>query len=139
MCSSDLIRVPGMTNGKTNSIITEFIDIYPTLCELSGLPLPDHLEGESLVKRLKRPERNKKDFAVSKFNNGLTLIEEDLFYTEWLNKNDSTVANMLYDHSSDPDENINLAAKAEYAGITSLLGKKLKEKRGAAFRKIEKD
>ncbi len=134
-----MIRVPGMTNGKTNSIITEFIDIYPTLCELSGLPLPDHLEGESLVKRLKRPERNKKDFAVSKFNNGLTLIEEDLFYTEWLNKNDSTVANMLYDHSSDPDENINLAAKAEYAGITSLLGKKLKEKRGAAFRKIEKD
>lgn len=132
-----IIRVPGMTTGKTNNNITEFIDIYPTLCELSRLPLPDHLEGESLVKRLKKPERTEKDFAVCKFNTGLTLIQEDLFYTEWQNLKDSTVARMLYDHKTDPEENTNLAGKKEYSELINSLGAQLREKRGHGFLRSE--
>jgi arylsulfatase A-like enzyme len=33
---------------RTTSL-TEFLDVYPTLCELAGLPLPNHLQGKSLV------------------------------------------------------------------------------------------
>ena len=132
-----IIKVPGMTTGKSNNNITEFIDIYPTLCELSGLDLPLHLEGQSLVKRLKKPERMQQDFAVCKFNNGVTLIEENNFYTEWLNKNDSTIANMLYDHTTDPNENINLSGKQEYVQLVSKLAGRLKEKRGSTFLKPE--
>ena len=132
-----IIKVPGLTNGKTNSNITEFIDIYPTLCELSELDLPHHLEGQSLVKRLKNPQKSEDDVAFCKFNNGVTLIEENHFYTEWINKNDSTIANMFYDHTTDPDENINLSGKQEYAQLVSSLAGRLKEKRGAAFLKSE--
>ncbi|MCU0456702.1 MAG: sulfatase, partial [Bacteroidales bacterium] len=128
-----IFRVPGMTSGGKNNSITEFIDIYPTLCELTGLALPSHLDGESLVKRLRKPEKETDDFAVCKYNNGVTLVGKDHFYTEWLNKNDSTVARMLYDHSNDPDENINLADKAENKALTTSLSKVLRVKRGDDF------
>jgi arylsulfatase A-like enzyme len=124
-----IIKVPGITNGKENNSITEFIDIYPTLCELAGLPLPSYLEGQSLVKRLQKPERQEKDFAVSKFNNGITLIEDKMFYTEWIDKNDSIISRMLYDHASDQDENINISEKAENADLVGALGISLREKR----------
>ncbi|MEQ9070246.1 MAG: sulfatase-like hydrolase/transferase, partial [Gimesia chilikensis] len=41
-----IIRAPGMqAQGKTSEALVEFVDIYPTLCDLAGLPLPAHLEG----------------------------------------------------------------------------------------------
>jgi membrane-anchored protein YejM (alkaline phosphatase superfamily) len=132
-----IISVPGMTKGKKNNSITEFIDIYPTLCNLTGLALPSHLDGESLVGRLRKPEKTEDDFAVSKFNTGVTLIEKDLFYTEWLNKNDSTLANMLYDHGTDTDENINLSKRAEYSEIAASLSRGLRIKRGDDFYKTD--
>lgn len=132
-----IIKVPGLTKGSVNNSITEFIDIYPTLCELSGIPLPEHLEGQSLVKRLHKPEKTEKDFAVSKFNNGITIIEDNFFYTEWLNKKDSTIANMLFDHNVDPDENLNLSTYNENEKLVKSLSLKLKEKRGASFLKAE--
>ncbi len=132
-----IVKVPGLTKGKMNNSITEFIDIYPTLCELSGLNLPGHLEGQSLVKRLKKPEKREKDFAVSKFNNGITFIENNYFYTEWFNNNDSTVAKMLYNHDTDPEENINISGNPEHSKLVHSFGIKLKEKRGAGFLKPE--
>ena len=36
--------------------IVEFVDIYPTLCELAGLEMPSHLQGESLCKGGGRPD-----------------------------------------------------------------------------------
>lgn len=134
-----MFRVPGLTRGKVNNSITEFIDIYPTLCELSGLSLPGHLEGQSLVSRLRRPGRTEKDFAVSKFNNGLTLIEDNLFYTEWISSTDSTVARMLYDHNNDPGENKNLSGSDSYSGLVPSLSARLREKRGKVFFKTDQD
>src|SRR6185436_11885480 len=45
-----LIRAPGAkANGQQSHALVEFVDIYPTLCELAGLPVPKTLEGKSLV------------------------------------------------------------------------------------------
>lgn len=125
-----IVKVPQLTGGNINDNITEFIDIYPTLCDLAGLSKPAHLEGESLVKRLKRPSRSEKDYAVSKFNNGITLVEDEHFYTEWLDHNDSIVARMLYDHSTDPDENVNISELTGKVFLVETLSGSLKEKRG---------
>ncbi|HPF02495.1 MAG TPA: sulfatase [Bacteroidales bacterium] len=130
-----IIKVPWITDGGQSESITEFIDIYPTLCELAGLPLPEHLEGTSLLRRLRKPGKYEDDYAVSKFNNGVTYIQKDLFYTEWINKNDSTIARMLYDHSTDPDENINLSESAGQSAMVDDLSSLLRQKRGQAFYK----
>ncbi len=46
-----IIRAPGKTVGSSScSQVIETVDIYPTLCELAGLPDPvQSLDGESLV------------------------------------------------------------------------------------------
>ena len=49
-----LLRIPGFTKpGQRISTLTEFIDIYPTLCQASGLPIPEPCEGRSLLPLLR--------------------------------------------------------------------------------------
>lgn len=128
-----IIRAPGMTSGETSHSITEFIDIYPTLAELCNLPPPAHLDGQSLVSRLKNPGKKENDYAISKFSKGVTLIQDHYLYTEWYDKADQVVATMLYDHRSDPEETVNLSVKPEYARKIRELSRELREKRGKDF------
>ena len=47
-----ILKVPGTKQVASTSQIVEYVDIYPTLCELSGLSLPAHLEGASFTELL---------------------------------------------------------------------------------------
>jgi|JI10StandDraft_1071094.scaffolds.fasta_scaffold00117_56 iduronate 2-sulfatase len=47
--------------------LVELVDVYPTLCDLAGLPLPPHLEGESFRRLLDAPELPGKPAAFSQF------------------------------------------------------------------------
>src|SRR5690606_1713775 len=44
-----IIAAPGLTTGMKTKSLAEFVDIYPTLCDIAGLEMPDHLEGTSLM------------------------------------------------------------------------------------------
>ncbi|MBM3846595.1 MAG: sulfatase [Verrucomicrobia bacterium] len=52
-----IIAAPGVGRGVRTSSLTELLDVYPTLCELAGLPLPGHLQGKSLVPLMRDPSR----------------------------------------------------------------------------------
>jgi len=67
-----MLKVPGETNGAKCEAMVEFVDIYPTLCELAGLELPEHLEGLSLAPLVNDPGMEWKDFVISKWFDGLT-------------------------------------------------------------------
>lgn len=127
-----VIHAPGKTTGTTTDAITEFIDIYPTLCDLTGTEKPSHLEGESLVPLIENGIREK-DYAVSKFKDAVTLIKGTLFYTEWTDDNGVAYARMLFDHATDPLELDNLAEKQEYKTRVEELSKELREKWGKDF------
>jgi len=50
------IVAPGVTQpNSTCERTVDFLSIYPTLCDLAGLPIPPHNEGVSLVPLLKDP------------------------------------------------------------------------------------
>ena len=53
-----------------SNALTEFVDIYPTLCELSGLEIPEHLQGTSAVPLLQNPDQAWKTAAFSQFLQG---------------------------------------------------------------------
>ncbi len=65
-----IIWTPDMKQpGTSTNGIVELLDIYPTLCELAGLPSPDHCEGKSLVPLLEDPDAEWWKPAVSQFPN----------------------------------------------------------------------
>lgn len=130
-----LIKVPGKTKGEHVANITEFIDVFPSLAELAGLEVPkNQLEGESFVSLIENtPEQRKKDYAVSKFKDAVTLIQGDYFYTEWTDHEGIAYARMLFDHSTDPMELDNLAEKASHQEIATKMAAALREKWGSNF------
>lgn len=63
-----LVAVPGRTaGGQVSRALVEFVDLYPTLCDVTGLPRPAHLEGTSFATLLADPARPWKRAAFSQF------------------------------------------------------------------------
>lgn len=63
-----IIYAPEMkSKGKVCGGIVELLDIYPTLCDLTGIPIPKHVQGESFSHLLDNPKANGKDAAISQF------------------------------------------------------------------------
>lgn len=120
-----LIVAPGITKAGTRTrALVETVDIYPTLCELAGLPeprVPQSLDGESLLPILKKPSsriqeaifhvfpRNRKrDGAIL----GRAVRTERYRLVEWKKPGAATdTADFeLYDYKKDPLETKNLAS-----------------------------
>ncbi len=53
--------------GRATRALVEFVDVYPSLCELAGLPLPKHLAGRSFAPLLAQPDLPWKQAAFSQF------------------------------------------------------------------------
>jgi arylsulfatase A-like enzyme len=127
-----ILSVPGMKNaGKRTGALTEYVDIYPTLCEVCDLPVPAHIEGLSTVPLLKDPARPWKKAAFSQYPRGkvmgYTMRTERLRYTEWQDRTTGDIlARELYDHQSDPGENLNAADEPQYEKDVARLSKMLK-------------
>ena len=129
-----LIRAPGMTReGQKTEHVTEFLDLYPTLCDLAGLYKPAHLEGQSFARLLHHREAFHKDEAGSEMIRGgrigRSIRTSDYRYTEWRLKNNNLVDRELYDHRNDTEEGslekVNVADQAEYEDVAHSLSEKL--------------
>jgi len=119
-----ILAGPGVTQkGVKCARLVEFVDIYPTLVELCGLPARKGLEGISMVPLLHDPQRpwKKGAFTVTGSIRGRTVRTERWRYTEW----DSPEAAELYDHQNDPHEYNNLAKDPACADEVKELSKLL--------------
>ena len=131
-----LLSVPGMKHaGAKATGLVEFVDIYPTLAELAGLPLPAHLEGLSFKPVLDHPTRPWKPAAFSQYPRpgnsatggiplmGYSMRTERYRFTVWLHRDDpGKVADIeLYDHQTDPQENLNVAKSPAHRELLEQL------------------
>ncbi|MCA9126398.1 MAG: sulfatase [Planctomycetales bacterium] len=103
----------GILPGSRVGGLVEFIDIYPTLCELSGLELPVHLQGSSLVTQMRDPQSAGKAFAIGRFGSGDTIRSNNSRYSEYRTAKGELLGQMLYDHQVDADENNNVAGERQ--------------------------
>lgn len=115
------------------SSFAEFVDIYPTLCDLAGIEKPPHLQGDSLVPAMENPDLFYKKAAFTqwpkvsrrtpdKLVTGYTIKYKNYSYTEWTrNKTGAILAKELYDLLKDPDENENIADYEQNASLIKEL------------------
>jgi arylsulfatase A-like enzyme len=130
-----MIRAPhAMANGQKSSALVEFVDIYPTLCELAGLPTPKSLEGVSLAPLLTDATATVKNAAFSQFPRkhdghdymGYAMRTDRYRYIEWLDAERGDIAfRELYDHRDDPHENENIAERPEHGPLVSQLAQQM--------------
>ena len=60
-------NMPAAIRGKKTDALVELVDMYPTLCDLAGVSLPAHLEGQSFAPLLSDPGRDWKKAVFSQF------------------------------------------------------------------------
>jgi arylsulfatase A-like enzyme len=122
-----MISAPDLQSGASTDQLVEFVDVYPTLCELAGIPIPDHCQGASLSPVLHSPDRPLKSAVFSRYHAGDSIRTGDYLYTEWTDDDGNQTARMLYDHAADPEENVNLSEKPEHAELVAELSRQLRE------------
>ncbi len=128
-----MVRLAGEKRGRKIETITEFVDLYPTICAAAGVEIPSHTEGENLVPSITDSKTTSKDYAVVKWKRGVTLIDPKYTYTEWYNDNDGSIANMLFDRANDPHELRNLANDPKYKIIVDQQSELLRTRRGKNY------
>ena len=122
-----IVSVPGQehVDVKTDALV-ELVDIYPTLCDACQLPIPEQLEGLSMVPVIREPTTPWKSAAFSKTGKkyGKQSIRTQRYrYSEHVN---STLPRReLYDHNTDPDEKVNIANLPENSELISHLREQL--------------
>lgn len=127
-----IIRVPeASAAGIRTDVLTELIDLFPSLCELAGLPKPGHLEGISFAPVFTDPSWVGPSTALSQYPRkggmGYSLRTDRFRFNVWEVRNGehSEKALELYDHGNDPFETTNLAYRSAYQGMIAELERKL--------------
>lgn len=107
-------------NGKACAEPVGLIDVYRTLCDLTGLKAPNYVDGMSLVPWLKQPSKPKGNPAMTTWGRGnYTLRTRNWRYTRYYDGTEE-----LYDETNDPNEWTNLAGNSDYAEMKRELAKK---------------
>lgn len=115
-----IISAPNIeSKGIITNEIVEFIDVYPTICELTELKVPNYIQGQSLVPLLKKNQITNKDkiaFSqqVRANNLGYAIRSNDFRFVKWINKKLNKEFYELFDLKNDPKEMVNVAKKEEY-------------------------
>lgn len=118
-----IVAGPGISSkGRPTSRVVEFLDLYPTLADLTGVRAPQGLHGRSLVPLLKNPDATWDHPALTQVRRGAaaspymgySVRTEKWRYTEW---DRGTRGTELYDEAADPHEVTNLAADPQHLAV----------------------
>jgi len=143
-----VIAAPGQkATGKSSARLAELIDVYPTVADLCGLPIPHWLPGKSLKPLLDDPQQSWKAAAITQVRRGgggkkkqaaagatgpfagYSIRTERYRLTLW---DDGQRGIELYDHDADPHEYTNLAKSPAHEKTVADLTKLLKDTLSAA-------
>jgi len=123
-----IVSAPGRKgNGKSSRALVELVDVYPTVAELCGVAAPPHVEGQSMVPLLDRPDRAWKSAAFTQVSaqpdiEGRAARADRYRYIRWTG---SEKGEELYDSRNDPREFANLAKNPAHAGALAEMRRTL--------------
>jgi len=102
---------PGIPKGETVAL-AYLMDIYPTLCELSGIPVPAGLDAKSLAPIITGKAPKVRDHALTAYKDVQRAVRDE----RWkLIRYPRIHKTQLFDLQTDPYESNDLSGKEEYA------------------------
>lgn len=123
-----MMVVPGITKADSRcGQAIDFMNIYPTLCELCSLPVGEHLDGVSLVPLLEDPAKTWDRPALTTHGRLNHAVRSNRY--RLIRYKDGSEE--LYDHSQDPMEWKNLADDPAYAEVKQRLAQGFPSKNAA--------
>jgi arylsulfatase A-like enzyme len=130
-----IISAPGQKRpGVKCDALVEFVDIFPSLADLCGLSQPKGLEGWSFKPLCDAPDQPWKTAAFNLYPRnipgqgagmGRSIRTDRYRLVEWTVPHTDVREYELYDHQTDPDENVNLAGRPECKGLVGELADRL--------------
>jgi iduronate 2-sulfatase len=142
-----IISAPGMVPNSTKSY-TEHVDVFPTLCDLAGVPIPSTLQGKSLKPVMQNPSVAVKKYATSQYPRsgvdeesgrtgfveanvmGYSIRDEQYRFTIWMKNGfrstkkytqKDEIGIELYDYKADPLETKNVASEKKYSSVAAKM------------------
>jgi len=122
-----IIKVPGKIPAVSKALV-ETSDIFPTLCALAAIKVPETVQGREFTKLLSQPETVFRDCAYSRFGGGDAVVTENFSYTSYSKGG----GQMLYDLRADPQENTNVANEARHAEDLAVMKQLLEQRKAEA-------
>lgn len=121
-------KVPGLTKpGTISTRPIDYLNIYPTLCSLTGLERPAHLQGFDMTPLLENPAADWDQPAMTTHGRGNHSVRfGDFRYIRYANGDEE-----LYDHSNDPLEYTNLAGDPKLSETKTDLASYLPQEEAA--------
>jgi arylsulfatase A-like enzyme len=112
---------PGIPKGQQSNALVYLLDVFPTLCGLTGAPVPDSVEGVSLLPCLQDPTAAlRRDLYLAYDNSIRGLTDGRHKLIEY-----ACGATQLFDLVADPFEMRDLAAREESKPTVSNLRQRL--------------
>ena len=112
-----IVSAPGKLQGRSTGSLAESVDVFPTLCELAGLPVPSGLDGRSFARVLADERAPTKDSIIHVYPRGNRLgravRNERYRLVEWkvIGGAPESAELELYDYEKDPLETENIAVE----------------------------
>ena len=120
--------------GRSSSVV-QLVDVFPTLTSLVDLPLPEALDGHTLLARGEKTYTTSTDpiagqvadtgFAFSRWFDGESVRSADFRYSRWRNEQGELLEHMLFDLRQDPQESNNVVELQQYRHVVRELQEKL--------------
>jgi arylsulfatase A-like enzyme len=113
-----ILSGPGLPANERSPAIVTLHDLFPTLCELADIAIPDSVTGRSLVPLLHRKASGVHEFVTGMFTDTQRMICEDrwklILYPQARRE-------QLFDLQNDPDELHDLSGRPEHAAKLTRL------------------
>ena len=115
----------GRKAGVSSNALVENVDVFPSIAEAAGLPMPK-LDGQSLLTLLDNPEMKWDNAAYSLFTRGktmgVTVTDGKWRYTEWRDaKTQALKFTELYDHTTSEVASANVSGQKKHQVLEQKL------------------
>ncbi len=126
-----MISGPGIPENKRSEALVYINDIFPTLCDLTGIDQPENIYGQSLIPLIKNPDASFREeifYAYRNFQRGVRTENGWKLIKYNVNNKDTL---QLFNLNEDPWETNNLgpdpACAEKIKELTSLLKQEMKQ------------